>query len=114
MMSKHKLWPGGTLKEEPYEAGRHIDPGAPGRAGSGSDDKGTLCHASRIVLEYRCPLPGDAMMKYGMFIGEMLADRTRRATLKDLQPGTDLDLFANLREAMGEPSPDLSKKYVVL
>src|SRR5207245_4221771 len=56
----------------------------------------------------------EVAMKYGMFIGEMLSDRTRRATLKDLQPGTDLDLFANLREAMGEPSPDLSKKYVVL
>lgn len=53
-------------------------------------------------------------MKYGMFIGEMLADRTRRATLKDLQAGTHVDLFAYLREAMGEPSADLSKKYVVL
>jgi hypothetical protein len=53
-------------------------------------------------------------MKYGMFIGEMLADRTRHATLKDLQAHTQQELLTTLREAMGEPTSELSQKFVVI
>jgi hypothetical protein len=55
-------------------------------------------------------------MKYGLFVGEMLADslRTRRATWKDLHADSHHELLITLREAMGEPVPELSQKYVVL
>jgi hypothetical protein len=66
------------------------------------------------MLEYLCSFYDGVTMKYDMFIGEMLADRTRRATLKELQGNTPLDLLSTLREAMGEPTPNLSKRYVLL
>ncbi len=55
-------------------------------------------------------------MHYGLFIGETLADslRTRRATWQDLRAQTLEEVLTFVREAMGEPTSELSQKYIVL
>jgi hypothetical protein len=55
-------------------------------------------------------------MKDSLLIGEMLADslRTRRMTWKDIHAKTQQELLNALREAMGEPTPDLSEKWVAV
>ena len=55
-------------------------------------------------------------MKDSLLIGEMLADslRTRRMTWKDIHAKTQQELLNTLREAMGEPTPDLSEKWVAV
>ena len=55
-------------------------------------------------------------MMYAMFVGEMLIDgpTTRRITRIDIRAQTSEDLLTSLWEAMGEPSPKLSRKYVMV